>query len=279
MQRTRTGLLVSAALVAVVLVVACGGGGQSKEDQAKAEEWAWLTETKQTLDSKRQELTDLVAQAEAEAAEVAEEVAEEVPEEAGEMAEEVGEVVAEVDLGTQIIELEGEIETLTEEFSNRLVAYINSDPMIEGEVPTEGQTNALKMKSSEDIVLAQEWIVKGGDYKRAIEIINTAMMFDAENPELAAALADFEANRYMSEERFAAAEKGMTEAEVRRVLGQVNLHNLREYPDKDVVAWFYPTAEDGSAAAVWFQPDNESGVLEAYQLKFEAIDPSQMAQE
>lgn len=275
MQRTRTGLLVGAALAVVVLVAACGGGGASKEEQLKAEEWAWLTDTKQTLDTKRQELADLVAQAEMEAAEVTEAVAEEV----GEGAEEVGEAVAEIDLGAQIAELGAEVEDLTETFSNRLVAFLNSDPMIEGEEPTESQINALRMKSSEDIILAQEWIVRGGDYKRAIEIVNTAIMFDEGNPELEAALADFEANRFMSEEKFAAAEKGMGEADIRRVLGQANLHNVREYPDKDVVAWFYPTAEDGRAAAVWFQPDKETGVLEVYQIKFEAIDPTQMAEE
>jgi hypothetical protein len=83
----------------------------------------------------------------------------------------------------------------------------------------------------------------------------------------------------MTEEKFAVAEKGMSEADIRRVLGQVNLHNIREYPDKDVVAWFYPTAEDGSAAAVWFQPEKDTGALEVYQVKFKAIDPSQMAEE
>jgi hypothetical protein len=240
------------------------------------EEWAWLTETKQTLDSKRLELANLVAQAEMEASEVAEEVAEEGAEE---VAEEVGEAVAEIDLGTQIEQLGAEVETLTDDFSNRLVAFINSDPMIEGEEPTESQVNALRMKSSEDIVLAQEWIVRGGDYKRAIEIVKTAMMFDEGNPELEAALADFETNRFMSEEKFAAAEKGMGETDIRRVLGQANLHNIREYPDKDVVAWFYPTTEDGKAAAVWFQPDKETGVLEVYQIKFKAIDPATMAEE
>jgi hypothetical protein len=275
MQRTRTGLLVGTALVVVVLVAACGGGGQSKKDKAKAEEWAWLTEAKQNLDSKRQELADLMAQAEMEAAEVTEEVAEVVEE----GADEIGEAVAEVDLGAQIAELGAEIETQTEEFGNRLVTFLNADPMIEGEAPTESQINALRMKSSEDIILAQEWIVKGGDYKRAIEIVNTAMMFDEGNPELEATLAEFEANRYMSEEKFAAAEKGMGEADIRRVLGQANLHNVREYPDNDVMAWFYPTAEDGSAAAVWFQPNKKTGVLEVYQIKFKAIDPAQMAGE
>lgn len=275
MQRTRTGLLVGAVLAVAILVAACGGGGPSKEEQAKAEEWSWLTEAKQDLDAKRQELADLVAREEMEAAEVTEEVAEVVDE----GAEEIGEAVAEIDLGGQIETLGAEIETLTEEFSNRLVAFINADPMIEGEEPTQSQVNALRMKSSEDIVLAQEWIVRGGDYKRAIEIVNTAMMFDEGNPELEAALAEFEANRFMSEEKFAAAEKGMDEAAIRRVLGQANLHNVREYPDKDVVAWFYPTAEDGSAAAVWFQPNKDSGALEVYQIKFKAIDPSQMAEE
>ena len=275
MQRTRTGLLVGAVLAVVVLVAACGGGGPSKEEQARAEEWAWLTETKQILDGKRQELADLVIQAEMEATEVAEEVAEVVEE----GAEEVGEAVAEIDLGAQIQELGAEVETLTEEFSNRLVAFINFDPMIEGEEPTEGQINALRMKSSEDIVLAREWIVRGGDYKRAIEVVKTAMMFDEGNPELEAALVEFEANRYMNEEWFAAAEKGMSDDDIRRVLGQANLHNVREYPDKEVVAWFYPTAEDGSAAAVWFQPNKDTGVLEVYQIKFMAIDPSQMASE
>ncbi len=280
MQRTRTGFLVGVVLAVVVLLAACGGGGPSKEEQAKAEEWAWLTEAKQNLDSKRQELADLTEQFEIEEeAAATEEMAEEVAGEGEEIAEEMAEVVEEVDLATQIDELTAEVETLTEEFSNRLVAFINADPMIEGEPPTESQINALRMKSSEDIILAQEWIVRGGDYKRAIEIVNTAMMFDEGNPELEAALVEFEANRYMTEEKFAVAEKGMSEAQIRRALGQVNLHNIREYPDKDVVAWFYPTAEDGSAAAVWFQPNKETGALEAYQIKFQAIDPSQMAEE
>lgn len=273
MKWNRSGLLWIAALAAVSMLAACASG-EGEQDEQQAAEWSWLTETKQELDSKRQQLADLQLQAEAEAAAEAAE-AEEAADEAAE-----GEVGGqEEDLAGQIVSLEEEIAALSEEFSGRLVAFLNADPMIEGEEPTERQIAALRMKSDEDILLAQEWIEKGGDYKRAIEIYNTALMFDPENERVKTALAKAEAERYMSEERFGQVKKGMTEADVRQLLGQVNLHNVREYPDKDVVAWFYPTAEDGSAAAVWFQPDTKSGDLEVYQIKFDAIDPSKMAEE
>jgi hypothetical protein len=80
----------------------------------------------------------------------------------------------------------------------------------------------------------------------------------------------------MDEERFAAVKKGMLEAEVRMLIGQANLHNVRKYDDKSVVAWFFPTAKDGSAAAVWFQPDDD-GALRVYQIKFQAVDPKKLA--
>ncbi len=265
MQQTHRGLLVCAVVAALVLSVACGGGGAAKEDQAKLEEWTWLTDTQEELTAKRQELADLMEEQKAAAAA---EPAEGEPAEGEAELADTGE-----DLEAQIERLGGEVEALTEEFGNRLVTYINADPMIEGEPPTEQQIQALRMKSGEDIILAEEWIEKGGDYKRAIEILSTALLYDEDNPDLQAALERAEADRYMSEERWAAVKKGMSEDEVREALGQVNLHNVREYPDKNVVAWFYPTAEDGSAAAVWFQPNKKTEALEVYQIKFEAISP------
>ena len=58
MFRTREGLL-AFAVVGVLLIASACGGGPSKEELANAEEWAWLTGTKQELDGKRQELADL----------------------------------------------------------------------------------------------------------------------------------------------------------------------------------------------------------------------------
>jgi hypothetical protein len=127
------------------------------------------------------------------------------------------------------------------------------------------------MKSDEDIALAREWIDKGGDYKRAIDIYTNALRFDPDNEALEQAMAEAEQNRYMSAERFAAAKKGMTEAEVRAVLGQVNLHNVKSFPDRKVVAWFYPTSEDGAAAAVWFREEKDGNKV--YKLNFEEVKP------
>lgn len=273
MQWNRSGFLFLAAIAVVLVLTACGGGG-AQQDEQQAAEWAWLTETKQELDGKRSDLADLEEQAMAAAAAATEEV-----EVAAEAEEGEAEVREEVDFAGQIAALEEEIATLDEEFSGRLVAFLNADPMIEGETPSERQIAALRMKSDEDILLAKEWIVKGGDYKRAIEIYNTALMFDPDNEKVQAALAEAEADRYMNEDRFGQVKKGMTEDEVRELLGQVNLHNLREYPDKNVKAWFYPTSEEGAAAAVWFQPNKKSGVSEVYQVKFDAIDPSKIEQE
>ncbi len=259
---TRKGFSVGGVLAAVLVVSACMGGGPSKQEQAREAEWTWLSETKAQLDAKRQELAEQRAQ-------LAEAVEEPVAAEGEEVEDEQAEAVA-VDLEAQVRQLEEEIEQLTEEFGGRLVAFINADPPIEGEQPSERQMALIRMKSGEDMVMAQEWIEKGGDYKRAIEIYKTALIYDPDNERLSAALAEAESFRYMTEERFAKAKKGMTRDEVRQALGQPNLRNVREFPERNVVAWFYPSGEGGSAAAVWFQPDKQEE-LKVYRLDFKGI--------
>ena len=255
MQWTRSAVV--AGLVALVMI-SCGPSGPSEMELAQEAEWAWLQEEKQALDEQRQKLVELrqqVAEAPEEATSEDETAAE------GEPAATPADVEA----------LENEVASRAEEFGGRLVTFLNNDPMIEGEPPTERQLAALHMKSEEDIALAREWIEKGGDYKRAIDIYNNALRFDPDNEALAQALAEAEANRFMSEERFAAAKKGMTEAEVRAALGQVNLHNVKPFPDRKVVAWFYPTGEDGGAAAVWFREEKDGNKV--YRLNYEEVKP------
>ncbi len=257
MQCTRSAVMTG--LLALALV-SCGPSGPSEQELAQEAEWTWLQEAKQKLDAQRQEVVEMRAQL----AEMAAGGEEEVEGEA-----------ADVPAASDLQDLEMAIASQTEEFSSRLVAFLNDDPMIEGEPPTERQLAALRMKSDEDIVLAQEWIEKGGDYKRAIDIYHTALRFDPDNESLKQALAEAESNRFMSEERFAQVKKGMTEDDVRSVLGQVNLHNVRDFPDRKVKAWFYPTAEGGAAAAVWFR--EEKGRHVVYRAKFDEVKPEDTA--
>jgi len=262
MRRTSEGIWVGCVLLVALILVACGPSGPSKQELALQEEFEALQEMQAELNGKRQELADLKMEL---VAAVVEEV--EAETEAGE--EEA--VEEEVDLASAIVALEEEVAAMTDEYGGRLVDALNANPMIEGEEPTEMQRTLIVMKSDEDLALARDWIEKGGDYKRAIEIYNTALLIDPDNEKVMAALAEAEIARYMRAELFEQAKKGMTQEQIRAILGQVNLHNIREYPDRGVVAWFYPTSEEGDAAAVWFRENKKTGELEAYQIKFEEV--------
>ncbi len=255
MKWTRSAVV--AGLVALVMI-SCGPSGPSQMELDQAAEWSSLQEAKQSLDEQRQQL-----------AEVRRQVAEAPMETEGEEAEEGAAEMAPAEADVEA--LETAVATTAEDFGTRLVTFLNTDPMIEGEPPTERQLAALHMKSDEDIALAQEWIDKGGDYKRAIDIYTNALRFDPGNESVMQAMAEAEELRFMSEERFKAAKKGMTEAEVRAVLGQVNLHNVKPFPDRKVVAWFYASADNGSAAAVWFKEETSGNKV--YRLNYEEVKP------
>jgi len=265
MRFSRGWIVISLAMVAV-LAVACGPSGP-KVDPVVEAEWVALTDTKAQLDGLRAELRELEAMMRASEEEATD----------GESATS-DEASAEPQLSREEmeqkkVELDEKIVELADDFNGRLAAFLNNpaNQILEGEPLTERQAAAVSMKSSEDLELAAEYINKGGDYRRAIDILQVALQLDPDNADLAAALKEAEDNRYMSPERFALAKKGMTENEVRDVLGQVNLRNIRRFDERGVVAWFYATGEGGSAAAVWFQEDKKSGMNKAYQLKYDAV--------
>ncbi len=240
-------------VIALATLAACGPSQEEQIATAQAEAFAQLEEGKASLDAKRQELVDARAALQAAIDEGAEDAADQIAE-----------------LEANVGRLEGEVIGDSDTFSSAIVDFINADPPIEGEPLTESQLAGIRMKSGEDIIVAQEHIDKGGDYRRAIDIYSQALMVDPDNPDLQAALAAAEELRYLSQERFSQVSKGMTESEVREALGQPNLRNIREYPDRGVVAWFYPTTEAGDAAAVWFRPD-KAGANTVYQVKYDAI--------
>jgi hypothetical protein len=152
------------------------------------------------------------------------------------------------------------------------VAFLNADPPREGRAPSERQQAALRMKSDEDILVAQEYIDQGGDFETAIAIYRSALAVDPDYPRLKEALAAAETRRFMTRELFSRVKEGMKPEEVRLLLGQPNPHNVREYPEHRVLGWFYPKDASGAAAAVWFE--TASGGPVVYRLDFDAVAPA-----
>jgi hypothetical protein len=162
-------------------------------------------------------------------------------------------------------------EALAGQLNRRLIEFINADPPVQGKVLTDRQRAAIRMKSDEDILLARQYIDQGGDYQRAIDIYKEALIVDPGYPRLQQELARAHARRYVVRETFHQIKEGMDQEEVRRLLGQPNVHNVREYPDRGVIGWFYPKDTSGSAAAVWFHKEGSRHTV--YLFDFDALQP------
>ncbi len=241
--RKRGAVLLCGFLLAVGFAVGTTGcGPEAGERQAAGRnpaadaEWSWLQQTQRTLNEQRARLA----------------------------------------AGAGDPELGRRSEALAVEFNRRLAEFINADPPVQGEPLTERQQAAIGMKSDEDIRLARQFIAQGGDYQRAIDIYKEALAVDPGNPRLREELAKAQARRYMTREAFAQVKEGMDREEVRRLLGQPNLHNVRDYPQRNVVAWFYPKDESGAAAAVWFHADGDRYTV--YQFDFDALPAQPLAE-
>ncbi|MEM7582630.1 MAG: outer membrane protein assembly factor BamE [Acidobacteriota bacterium] len=267
--------LISLSLACLIMI----GCEQVSEEELKAakdaEEWAWIAQAKTDLDAKREEIKALherIASGE-EPSESGEEPSEEAnatDEQDADGAEgSEGEApAAEPTLAEQAEAMQEELNTLTQSYSDRLFQFINDQQIGVDSEPTDIQRQALSFKSDEDILLAKEYIEKGGDYQRAIDIYTQSLLIDSDNEKLKAAKAEAESLRYMTEERLDQVKKGMTQEEVRALLGTPKHSNVREY-DNGGVGWFYPKEEPRTASGVFFQAKND--VLEVYNTDFNAI--------
>lgn len=243
-----------AALAALLLTVPAATGCTGKRgatpgsaergtarQSAENAEWAWLQKAKKSLDASRGQLAALPPAPSPNTAAVREKA-------------------------------EKEITAQSEELNRRLVDFINANPPVEGEKPAGRRLDAIRLKSDEDILLGHQFIEKGGDYRRAIEIYEAALAVDPDNPRLRQELDSAHAHRYMTAGRFAAVKKGMTQDEVRGLLGAPNLRDVRDFPERGIAAWFYAKDGEGRAAAVWFSKDK--GAYTVYQADFNALNAS-----
>jgi hypothetical protein len=133
----------------------------------------------------------------------------------------------------------------------------------------EARARAIRLKSDEDVAIAQEWIERGGDYRRAIEILEMQRHVDPGYGRLEGALARARQMRFVTAERLARVQPGMTPIEVRSALGPVNLREVLRRPEERLQAWYYPEA-GGGRAAVYFRYDGERRGFVVYQTELVA---------
>lgn len=259
---TRFGWLALA--LALTLSLACAGdSGPSEEEQREAaiQQVEMLEAKKETLDEKRARLEELRTMEPAEPAEGAE--AEETEE------GEADEALTEEEIEAEIAQLEQEISAGAQELYTEVVEAFNANPPNQGEPLTEVQRRIVRLKSDEDVLVAQEYIEKGGNYQKAIQIYEDALKLDPDYERLHQALEAAQGTRYMDEERFSQVEKGMTDEEVAAVLGRPFHFNVRESDDGQTV-WMYPKSEKRDAAGVWFRKDGDEMTVIA--MDFNAVE-------
>ncbi|MEL7058552.1 MAG: hypothetical protein AAGN46_00860 [Acidobacteriota bacterium] len=251
-------------LVALLALVGCQATETETEDPSAAA-WAAVEELRPKLDAKREELAGVLEEMKAAADGAAE---------AGDAAAEAGEEVRDLAaIEADVQRIEAEADNLSEQFYTRLVEYLNSADIVEGAELTSEQRQAFDYKAQEDMAIASEYIERGGDYQRAIDIYDQALMSDPTNQALLDAKAEAERLRFMTEDRFAQLEKKMSEETVRELLGPIKSTNVREYPERNRIGWFY-RREDGGAAGVFFKETktgNGEWVVETFD--FDAVKP------
>lgn len=237
--------------LAAVVFAGCGPSEEQKKQQAaqaRQQEWTAIEAAKKSLDAKRAEVTTLKAQA-----------------------------AAGTDVSAPLAAAEAEVGRLYNDFMPRLVAYINADPPLAGEPLKPEQLAAVRMNSAESLLVAREHIELGGDYRRAIDIYRQLLQADPDNPDVKAAMARAQADRFMTAPRFAVIKKGMAMDEVVAAIGRPLARNVKEYPEKKVTAWFFPKNEDGDAAGVFFTVKDDKKIV--YQVDFEAVKAKSGAEE
>jgi len=248
--------LVGAAALVLCFVVACGSS-ESEEGTSQAEGWLVVQEQHAALMALRDEAAAIRAEIDAGV---------EGDEDTGLSPEE-----ALLQVERRLAAKDKEIADSADEFSGGLVEFINEHAGYEGDELNEIQAAAIILKSAEDIELAREYVAKGGDYSRALDILGNTVLADPDNLELLQEVERLKSLRYMDEDRFGQVMIGMSEGEVRVLLGHVFHRNVREYEEQDTLAWFYPK-EEGAAAAVFFRESGDQ--FKVYNMDFEAVKPA-----
>lgn len=246
--RRQARLALASLLIASLATVGCGPTEEEKAAAEKAKKtqdaYAAMEAAKVPLDAKRAELKTARAELDAAGASPA------------------------AELFAKVEALEKESYPLADAFSAKVTDFINTSEITEGAPLTPEQRKAFDYLADEAIVVGQEYIDKGGDYRKAIEIYSSQLGSDKDNAKLLAAKAEAEKLRFMTADRFAVAKKGMTQHEIKKLLGAVKGVNVRDFKEQGRIGWYYPK-EDGGAAGVFFKEKGGVWIVEV--LQFDAV--------
>jgi hypothetical protein len=129
----------------------------------------------------------------------------------------------------------------------------------------------LNLYSDEAILIAQDTVIKAGDYKKAINQLDAAnSYYDSIGlppyQPLVDKMAELDDMRFITQERFDLVKKNMTMDEVKEVVGVPYYQNIQVDEKRKVETWLYRKRE-GGAAAVYFKTTNNK----AYNKNFEAV--------
>ncbi len=140
------------------------------------------------------------------------------------------------------------------------------------EFPEAPETKAaLDIYSEEAVLVAQDIVLKAGDYKKAIDHLSSAAsLYDQAGLETNRLLLDeiaaLEDWRFITQERFDAVEKNMTKDQVMEIAGVPYYQNIQKDEKAGVETWLYRKIE-GGAAAIYFKMKNEK----VYNKNFDAV--------
>jgi tetratricopeptide (TPR) repeat protein len=136
-----------------------------------------------------------------------------------------------------------------------------------------GDPRAATLMANEKIIIGDEYMTVLSRYDKAIESYREAIQIDPANQDAVQRIALAEQRRFVSMNAFAAVKTGMSEQDVRRLVGLPREDWIKQVVQNSRVysVWIYPKA-DGGASAVYF----DNGVV--YHTNWNAAAPQQPAQ-
>jgi len=129
----------------------------------------------------------------------------------------------------------------------------------------------LNLYSDEAILIADDTVLKAGDYKKALNQLDSASTYYesvglAPYQPLIDKIAALDGMRFITQERFELVKKNMTMEEVKEVAGVPYYQNIQVDEKRKVETWLYRKRQ-GGAAGIYFKTTNNK----VYNKNFEAV--------